>query len=100
MHYLASINVSQLKVAAEEQSQKQEVSDVGIRRLLKHLKVSTACIVGSNQSQASIHSKIWSLSIKLGPPSMWVTINPSDLHNLIAQVFVERKLILINLTIL
>ncbi len=43
--------------------------------------------MGTNQSQVPIHSKIWSLSIRYGPLTLWVMINPSDLHDLIAQVF-------------
>ncbi len=43
--------------------------------------------MGTNQSQASIQSQIWSLSIKFGPPALWVTINPSNMHDLIAQGF-------------
>ena len=43
--------------------------------------------MGTNQSQASIWSQIWSMSIKFGPPALCVTINPSNMHDLIAQVF-------------
>jgi hypothetical protein len=78
MQYLASIKVSQLEMAAEEERQKKAISDDGVRRLLQHLKITSGHVVGTNQSRASIHSKIWSLSIKFGPLSLWVTINPSD----------------------
>ncbi len=33
------------------------------------------------------HSKIWSTTVHYGPPTLWITINPSDLHDLIVQIF-------------
>ena len=44
-------------------------------------------VKGSNQTQYQMQSQIWSTSAYLGPPSLWITINPSDLNNPIAQVF-------------
>ena len=54
---------------------------------MKRLKVTAARVIGTNQSQASIQSKIWSLTINIRPPTLWLMINPSDLHDPIAQVF-------------
>ena len=31
--------------------------------------------------------KVWSLTAQIGPPSLWGTINPSDMADPIAQVF-------------
>ncbi|KIO05383.1 hypothetical protein M404DRAFT_141331, partial [Pisolithus tinctorius Marx 270] len=30
---------------------------------------------------------IWATSVMLNPPSLWLTINPYDLHDPIAQIF-------------
>jgi hypothetical protein len=43
--------------------------------------------MGSDQSRYQLRSKLWSTSIMLNPPSLWITINPCDLHDPIAQVF-------------
>ena len=43
--------------------------------------------MGSDQSQYQLRSQIWSTSIIFGPPTLWITINPTDLHDPIAQVF-------------
>ena len=42
---------------------------------------------GSNQSRVQLQSQIWSTCIMKNPPSLWITINPSDLHDPIAQIF-------------
>ena len=36
--------------------------------------------------------KIWSTSITLNPASLWITINPCDLHDPIAQVFCGEEI--------
>jgi hypothetical protein len=33
-----------------------------------------------------LRSKVWSLTAHIGPPSLWITINPSDIRDPIAQV--------------
>src|SRR5258708_6477075 len=43
--------------------------------------------MGTDQSWAITRSKIWSTTVQYGPPTLWITINPSDLHDPIAQVF-------------
>ena len=49
-------------------------------------------IQGSDQAHYRLRSEIWSTSTVLGPPSLWITINPSDLHDPIAQV-VEQAVV-------
>ena len=50
-------------------------------------------VMGSDQSRYQLRSQIWSTSVVLGPPTLWITINPTqaDLHESnydpIAQVF-------------
>jgi len=47
---------------------------------------------GSNQSRIQLHSQIWSTCLKKNPPSLWITFNPSDLHDPIAQVFAGENI--------
>ena len=47
---------------------------------------------GSNQSRYQRRSQIWSTSIRKGPPSLWITVNPSDLHDPIAQVLAGEQI--------
>ena len=88
---LSTITVVDLKSAAEEDMQKKLITELNVHWLMKHLKVTAGRVISTNQSRASIQSKIWSQSIKFGPPTLWLTINPSDLHNPIAQVFCREE---------
>ena len=48
--------------------------------------------MASDQAQYQLRSQIWSTSIYLNPPSLWITINPCDLHDPIAQVFCGEEI--------
>ncbi|KAJ3574918.1 hypothetical protein NP233_g1427 [Leucocoprinus birnbaumii] len=43
-----------------------------------------------------IRSMIWGTVVQRGPPSLWVTINPSDIHNPVAQVLAGQDIDLDN----
>jgi hypothetical protein len=44
-------------------------------------------VIGSNETRVQMSSQIWSTFVYLGPPSLWITINPSDINNPVAQLF-------------
>ena len=48
--------------------------------------------MGSSNSQVGYRSKIWSSCLKLGPPSLWITINPLDYEDPVAQIFAGEDL--------
>ena len=48
--------------------------------------------MASDQAQYQLCSQIWSTSIYLNLPSLWITINPCDLHDPIAQVFCSEEI--------
>jgi hypothetical protein len=43
-------------------------------------------VQGSDESRISIRGKIWGTNLLHNPPSLWVTINPADTQDPIAQV--------------
>jgi hypothetical protein len=43
--------------------------------------------MGSDQSRQLYRGQIWGTCLLLGPPSLWITINPVDIHDPIVQVF-------------
>jgi hypothetical protein len=55
--------------------------------------------MGSDSSRYWLHSQIWSTAIYLNPPSLWVTINPCNLHDLIAQIFAGKQIDLDNFSL-
>ena len=83
----ASIDADQLRIAAEEESRADPVKDPIVRLLKKHVYTGIGQVMGSNQLRYQLRSQIWSTTIRIGPPSLWITINPSDINDPIAQVF-------------
>jgi hypothetical protein len=43
--------------------------------------------MASDAARFQLRSQIWSTSIYCNPPTLWMTINPDDLHDPIAQIF-------------
>ncbi|KIJ07945.1 hypothetical protein PAXINDRAFT_18889 [Paxillus involutus ATCC 200175] len=76
-----------LKHAAQEEEDNMPHSDEAVRLLKKHLYATSSRVQGSDQSRYQLRSQIWSTAICMGPPSLWITINPCDLHDPIVQVF-------------
>jgi hypothetical protein len=62
----------------------------------KHLIAMCGRVKGSDISCQQLCSKIWLTNLWMGPPSLWMTINPSNLHDPIAQVFAGEKIDLDN----
>jgi hypothetical protein len=84
---MLSITEEKLVQARREEESNKPISDPAVRLLRKNVHTSIGRVKGSNQSRYQLRSQIWSTSIYLGPPYLWITINPSDLHDPIAQIF-------------
>jgi hypothetical protein len=60
-------------------------SNSGVKALRQHLRAVRSKISGTDESRLSMRSKVWSTCVVFNPPSLWITINPSD-QDPIAQV--------------
>lgn len=84
---LANVTAQKLQQAIEEEEQGKSISDPGVQLLRKHVYTVAGRVKGSNQSRVQLRSQIWSTCIMKNPPNLWLTVNPTDLHDPIAQVF-------------
>ncbi|KIK23468.1 hypothetical protein PISMIDRAFT_100334, partial [Pisolithus microcarpus 441] len=84
---LSTITVDKMQQAQEEEERHSPISDPAIRLLRQHLYSTAGRVVGTDQSRYQLRSQIWATSIMYNPPSLWITINPCNLHDPIAQVF-------------
>ena len=89
---LSTITIEKLKEAQDQEIRGIKITDPSVKLLHKHIHTGMGRVVGSDQSRYSLRSQIWSTSIKKGPPFLWITINPSDLNDPIAQVFAGEKI--------
>jgi hypothetical protein len=89
---LDTITGEKLENAKRQETEKKPIDDPAIRLLRQHVYAAGGKVMGTNQSRWRWRSRIWSTSMYLGPPTLWMTINPCDLHDPIAQVFAGEKI--------
>ncbi|KIK32555.1 hypothetical protein CY34DRAFT_110924 [Suillus luteus UH-Slu-Lm8-n1] len=87
-----SLTVTDLQQASEEEEQHKPCSNATIRHLKKHLTAVRSKVMGTDESRTKIRSLIWGMSVMNNPPSLWITINPTDTHDPIAQVFTGAEI--------
>ncbi|KIO04732.1 hypothetical protein M404DRAFT_25843 [Pisolithus tinctorius Marx 270] len=89
---LSSIRVADLKQAAAEEARHEPISNARVRALHRHVTAANGRVIGSDNTRASYRSMIWGTCLMLGGPSLWLTINPVDIHDPIAQVFAGENI--------
>ncbi|KIO11878.1 hypothetical protein M404DRAFT_98925, partial [Pisolithus tinctorius Marx 270] len=57
-----------------------------VRALHKHVVTANSKVEGSDNARAQYRGMIWGSCLFLGGPTIWMTINPADMHDPIAQV--------------
>jgi len=84
---LSSITLESLAKAQEDESQGRQICDPAIQLLHRHIYATGGHVMGSDHARYQLRSQIWGTTMILNPPSIWITINPCDLHDPLAQVF-------------
>ena len=88
---LSTVSHASLKKAVREEELHLPISDPNIRSLKRHIYAAAGHVQGSDVSRNRLRSQLWSTAIFLGPLSLWITINPCDLHNPIVQIFSGKE---------
>lgn len=92
----ARLTADDLSVAGREEANGKSPSNAIIRSLKKHISAVRAKVTGTDESRINIRSYIWGMTIMKNPPSLWITINPTDTHDPIAQVLAGQEIDLDN----
>ncbi|KAF9554272.1 hypothetical protein CPC08DRAFT_592573, partial [Agrocybe pediades] len=87
INMISTLKPEDLIKASEEETRKVPFSNPAVRALRKQLTAIRTRVKGTDESRQHVRSKIWSTCLIFNPPSLWVTINPSDSQDPIAQVF-------------
>ncbi|KAJ6563748.1 hypothetical protein B0H10DRAFT_2169159 [Mycena sp. CBHHK59/15] len=93
---MATITPEKLKQACREEEQKLPISDPAVRLLRQHVHSTVGRVKGSNQSRTIMRSQLWSTAVYMRPWNLWITINPTDIHDPIAQIFAGENIDLDN----
>ncbi|KAG2741370.1 hypothetical protein P692DRAFT_20752816 [Suillus brevipes Sb2] len=92
----AHLTAEDLAIAGREEANGKSPSNAIIRSLKKHISAVRAKVTGTDESRINIRSYIWGMTIMKNPPSLWITINPTDTHDPIAQVLAGQEIDLDN----
>ena len=83
---LTTITADDLTKASQEETRGVPFSNPAVRALRSQLAAVKTKVQGSDESRMSVRGKIWGTNLLHNPPSLWVTINPADTQDPIAQV--------------
>ena len=89
---LSRLSVADLKKASGEETRRVCFSNPGVQSLRSQLSAVRAKVQGTDESRTSIRAQIWSTTLLKNPPSIWLTINPADTHDPVAQVFTGSEI--------
>ncbi|KAG0695956.1 hypothetical protein DFH29DRAFT_758462, partial [Suillus ampliporus] len=89
---IKSVTIDDLKQANKEEAAHVPISNPQVCLLRKHIFTTSGCVKGSDKLRASYQGQIWSMTMKMCGPSLWITINPSDLHDPVVQVFIGEEI--------
>ena len=81
-----------MKQAEREEAAHVPISNPRVRLLRKHIFTSSRHVKGSDKLRASYRGQIWGTTLKKRGPSLWITINPSDLHDPVVQVLIGEEI--------
>jgi hypothetical protein len=87
-----SITPKDLEKASAEEHRRAPYSNPGVRALRQHVTAVRSKVMGTDESRVGMRSKMWGMTMMKNPPSLWITINPSDVNDPIAQVMTGTEI--------
>ena len=81
-----------LLTASGEEARKVPFSNPVVKSLRSQLTALRTKVMGTDESRVKIRGQIKGMCVMKGPPSLWITINPSDTGDPIAQVFAGENI--------
>lgn len=95
-HEIQSLTPFDFQNAAKEGISHQPFSNKTIQSLRHHLTAVRSKVMGTDESRIKIRSLVWGMCIKKNSPSVWLTINPADTQDPVAQVLAGKEIDLDN----
>lgn len=93
---IRGLTSSDFEVAGAEERARKQLSNPTIKSFRTSLSAVRSKTMGTDESRIKIHSLIWGMCMMKNPPSIWLTINPADMQDPIAQVLCGEEIDLDN----
>ena len=87
---ICSLHPSDFETASAEESAHKSFSNPSMKSFRQNISTIRAKVMGTDESRVKIRSLIWGMCIMKNPPSIWLTINPADIQDPIAQVLCDE----------
>ena len=89
---ISTLTPNDLKKASEEETRRVRFSNPAVQALRRQLDAVRTRVKGMDESRHHVRSKIWGTNLVSNPPTLWITINPADTQDPIAQVFAGAEI--------
>jgi hypothetical protein len=89
---IRSLSASDFELASAEERACKQLSNSTIRSFRNSLSTVRSKAMGTDKSHIKIRSLIWGMCMIKNPPSIWLTINPADTQDPIAQVLCGQQI--------
>ncbi|CAF4063150.1 unnamed protein product [Rotaria sp. Silwood2] len=98
---IQSLNSNDIEMALNKSAKNtfNSTSNASIHKLLNHIKTIGGRVMGSTYSRTALRTRIHALIYNQGLPSIFLTLNPADIHSPVALYFAGAKLDLDNIQI-
>jgi len=91
---IQSINSKDIEMALDNNSKRiyNTESNSALNKLLQHIKTVGGRVMGSAYSRTALRTRIHALIFNQGLPSIFLTLNPADIHSPVALYFAGVQL--------
>ena len=89
---LAGLTLRDLQEAQVDEEKHRPIQNNRVQHLRRHLFATSSHIMASGKMRAGYRNQIWGTCLWLRPPSLWLTINPMDYEDPIAQIFAGENI--------
>jgi hypothetical protein len=89
---ISRITPQDLLDASIEEEKHVKFTNKDVQVLWDHISATRSRVMATDESRTKYRSMMWSMVAALGPPSLWITLNPSDTHDPIVQVFAGHEI--------
>ncbi|RHZ51694.1 hypothetical protein Glove_475g15 [Diversispora epigaea] len=89
---ISRLTPDDVKIAIEQIRNNQPIVNRAVLELTRNINVVGGKIMGSHQSRILLRSEIRAVIIRDGSPSLFITINPADLHSSIVMMYAGKEI--------
>ena len=92
INLISTLTPDDLRKASLEETQRIRFTNPAVQALRNQLAAVRTRVKGTDESRQHVRSKIWGTNLLSNPPTLWITINPADTQDPIAQVFAGAEI--------